>query len=130
MSARLFPRNLLHLVMFAAVCLLVLRPGVCAWSSESADVQGADKDAAAEPPPKPPDKVPVIVSVNVPLNANARDEFILSPLPVEPPKVTDNDFELPTGSDELKLLLKNTVLYKRGEAGQHPPDWRVDRALK
>lgn len=97
--------------------------------SES-ETESAEKEAAAQPPAKEPEKVQVIVAVDVPVNANARDQFLMSPFPVAPPDVTDADFYLPTNADELKELLKGAVLYKAGTPNQSPPDWRVDRALQ
>lgn len=97
---------------------------------ESPESESAEKEAPAKAPAKEPEKVQIFVAVDVPVNANAHDQFFLMPFPVKPPDATDDDFYLTSDRSDLKELLKGAILYKAGTPGQNPPDWKVDRALQ
>jgi hypothetical protein len=128
----MFSRILLGLVIVLFITSLFVRVQVRADESPGSESETESSQSTPAPaaPAKEPDKVEVVVAVDVPANANARDQFVLSPFPLKPPDATDADFCLPTNEGELKELLKSAVLYKASTPGEHPPDWRVDRALQ
>jgi len=96
--------------------------------AKNAAVKGDAKTAVVQPKVEEK-RAKIVICVNVPFNANSRDDFVISPYPVAVSKLSPLN-GLPTNQEELSQSIKNAIYVYWGKPEHVPIDWRFDRAFR
>ncbi len=120
------------------LAIVLICVGTAAYSqtyNNASNSESDDQATSAEPTlpaslliKEDEDAIVVVVSVNVPRNRGAKDNFVLSPYPLVAMKRPEM-LNLPLDFDQLKEIIKRTIYFRWRNMPEDVPDWRIDGAF-